>query len=52
MSNCLDPDHEGHFVGPDLDLNCPQRLSADDKIAVGKEVIPGKKDWCMVKLCK
>ena len=28
MSNCLDPDHS---VGPDLDPDCFQMLSADDK---------------------
>ena len=27
--NRLDPDQEQHFVVPDLDLNCLQRLSAD-----------------------
>ena len=31
MSNRLDPDQERHFVVPDLDPNCLQRLSADDK---------------------
>ena len=30
MSNNLDPDQVRHFVGPDLDPNCLQRLSADD----------------------
>ena len=30
MSNSLDPDQAQHFVGPDLDPNCLQRLSADD----------------------
>ena len=30
MSNSLDPDQARHFVGPDLDLNCLQRFSADD----------------------
>ena len=30
MSNSLDPDQARQFVGPDLDLNCLQRLSADD----------------------
>ena len=30
MSNSLDPDQDGHFVGPDLSPNCLQRLSADD----------------------
>ena len=30
MSNSLDPDQAGHFVGPGLDPKCLQRLSADD----------------------
>ena len=30
MSNSLDPDQARHFVGPDLDPICLQRLSADD----------------------
>ena len=29
MSNSLDPDQARH-VGPDLDPNCLQRLTADD----------------------
>ena len=31
MSNSLEQDQARHFVGPDLDPNCLQRLSADDK---------------------
>ena len=30
VSNSLDSDQAGHFVGPDLDPNCLQRISADD----------------------
>ena len=30
MSNILDPDQARHFVGPVLDLNCLQKLSAED----------------------
>ena len=30
VSNSLDPDQNRHFVGPDLDANCLQTLSADD----------------------
>ena len=30
MSNSLDPDKARRFVGPDLDPNCLQSLSADD----------------------
>ena len=31
VSNMLDPDQDRQNVGPDLDPNCLQRLSADDK---------------------
>ena len=30
MSNRVDPDQARRFVGPDLGLNCLQRLTADD----------------------
>ena len=30
VSNSLDPDQAGCFMGPDLGLNCLQRLSEDD----------------------
>ena len=30
VSNSMDPDQAQHFVRPDLDHNCLQRLSADD----------------------
>ena len=30
MSNSLDPDQARQYVGPDLDLNCLQMLSADE----------------------
>ena len=30
VSNGLDPDHDRHFVSPDLGPNCLQTLSADD----------------------
>ena len=29
MSNCLDPDQDRHYVGPDLGPNCLRWLSAD-----------------------
>ena len=32
MSNSLDLDQAGHFVRPDQDPNCLQRLSAADRI--------------------
>ena len=39
MSNGVDPDQDRHSIGPDLDPNCLQRLSADDKLLVtGKEL--------------
>ena len=31
VSNSLDTDHDRHSVGPDLDPNCLQRLSADNQ---------------------
>ena len=31
MSNSLDPDQDLRIVGPDLDSNCLQSLSADNK---------------------
>ena len=37
VSNSLDPDQARHFVGPDLGLNCLQRLS-EDGIIVGSEL--------------
>ena len=36
MSDSLDPDHDRHIVGPDLDPNCLQRSSADDKLSFSK----------------
>ena len=33
MSNSLDPDQARHFVRPDLDPNCLQSLSAEQKVA-------------------
>ena len=30
VSNSLDPDQARHYVGPDLVLNCLQKISADD----------------------
>ena len=40
MSNSLGPHLDQHFIMPDLDPNCLQRLSADDKKLplVGKEL--------------
>ena len=37
MSNSLDPDQDRHSVGPDLEQNRLQRLSADDKSSASKE---------------
>ena len=37
VSNSLDPDLDGHSVGPDLDPNCLQRLLAEDQ---GKNQTP------------
>ena len=38
LSNSLDPDQARHFVGPDLDPNCLQRLSADNTSRQGVPV--------------
>ena len=32
VSNSLDPDQAGHFVGPDLDPNCLQRLLTEGDV--------------------
>ena len=32
MSKSLDPDQIKHSAGPDLDPNCLQRISSDDKL--------------------
>ena len=38
MSNGLDPDQDRHPICPDLDQNCLQRLSAQDKrVAASKQ---------------
>ena len=39
MSNDLDLDQDQHSLGPDLDPNCLQRLSADDKILARKDLL-------------
>ena len=39
MSNSLDPDQAGRFIGPDLGLNCLQRLSEDDTGRQGVKAI-------------
>ena len=37
MSNGLGPDQARHVVGPDLGLNCLQKLSADDKSSLARK---------------
>ena len=37
MSNGLDPNQDLHSVCPDLEPNCLQRLSVEDKVAASKE---------------
>ena len=39
MANSLDQDQARHFVGPDLDPNCLQRLSADDKSPLAGKLV-------------
>ena len=42
MSNSLDPDQAQYCVGPDLDPNCLQRLSAYDNLwLAGREFKKG-----------
>ena len=41
MSNSLDPGQGRHFVGPDVGLNCLQKLSAED--TSGQKVNRGPK---------
>ena len=38
MSNRLDPEQDRHYVDPDLDPNCLQRLSVDSLLMVVIEV--------------
>ena len=38
VTNGLDPGQDGHSVGPDLNPNCLQRLSVDDKVPASKRV--------------
>ena len=42
MSYSLDPDQDRRSVGPDLDPNGLQRLSADDKITLKSQSFSGK----------
>ena len=46
VSDNLDSDQVLHFVGPDLDPNCLQRLSADNKSPTRGERV--KVDCCLV----
>ena len=48
MSNGLYPDQDRHSVGPDLDSNCLQRLSADDSKGRVKRLVKFRKlERCM-----
>ena len=46
-SNSLDPDQDQHYVCPDLDPNCLQRISADDKSLMARKEIT----LCMLGNC-
>ena len=37
MTIGLDPNQDKHSVGPDLGLNCLQKLSADDKLLLSRK---------------
>ena len=39
MLNSLDPDQARHFVGPDLDPNCLEGLSAEDTNGQGVKAL-------------
>ena len=45
MPNSLNPDQARHFVGPDLDPNCLQRLSADNISRQRVEVLSPFQNW-------
>ena len=47
MSNSLDSVQDRHSVGPDLGSNCFQRLSADDKLLLGRKGLR-KDKFCLV----
>ena len=38
MSKSLDSDQNGHSIGPDVGLNCLQRLSVNNKPLEKKEI--------------
>ena len=48
MSNTLDPDQDGHSVGPDLAPNCSQSLSLDNKNQSHERVhsMPTSVEYC------
>ena len=48
VSNILDPDHAGCFVGSDQGPNCLRRLSADKKSQVGKELNTEQLLFCLI----
>ena len=51
MSNSLDPDQDRRFVGPDLGINCLQRLSAvTTKVTASKERVKYETIFCLFDL--
>ena len=48
VSNSLDPDQAGHFVGPDLGSNCLHRLSTDDTSRQRVKPFPAIQDKCLL----
>ena len=52
VSNSLDPDQFGHFVGPDLGPNCLQSLSADNTTCTRGLGFEPHRRLCVVSLSK
>ena len=52
VSNSLDQDQAQHFVGPDLDSNCLQKLSTDNiswqRVAISSEICQLQLHSCML----
>ena len=43
MSFSLGPDHDQHFISPDVGPNCLQRLSAEDKSPLARKELKAEK---------
>ena len=54
MSNGLDPNQDRRCVGPDLNLNCLQRVSIDEKIPLlaGKQLSNAMNSFMIIVGCE